>query len=121
MRLGRRVVPDPPKPLFTFSLMVDSAFSYSGIAFAPGVPVVFVRCSWSGMRQALDGHFFIGNTFTDSVLTYGGGRVNLGPTNRVTNSVLLVGPLVRPDDETVLRLSKAFSWSQILRDLPKGK
>lgn len=118
IRIEQQAFADPPKPLFQFGLVVNSGFSYSSVAFS--APVVFVRCNWAGMRQALDGYFFIGNTFTDSVLTYGGGTVNLGNTNQVTNSVLLVGPLVRPDDETLVRMSKAFSWSRILRDLPSG-
>ena len=70
------------------------------------------------MKQPVDGNFYIDTTFTDSVLTYNGGKANLGNTNRVVNSVLLVGPLVRPDDQTLERLSKEFPWSRILRDLP---
>ena len=87
---------------------------------AKGVSVVFVRCSWTGMQRELDGHYFIGNDFAKSFLLYDGGVVNLGATNRVIDSVLVLGPHVKPDDETVRRLAKAFSWSRILRAVPKA-
>ncbi|SRR6266852_1971585 len=112
-KIDQQKFPDPPKPLVNFSLVVNSKFSYSSIAFAKGVPVLFVRCSWAGMQRELDGNYFIGNDFTNSALIYDGGVVNLGDTNRVTNSVLIVGPHASPGDETVRRLMKAFAWSQV--------
>src|ERR1700676_853088 len=45
--------PEPQRPLFRFSLVVDSHFSYSSVAFAKGSPAVFVRCSWVGMQHDL--------------------------------------------------------------------
>jgi|GEM_PF-2081857 hypothetical protein len=109
--------PEPPRPLVGFSLVVNSEFSYAGVAFAP--PAVFVRCSWTGMERDLDGNFYIGNKFTKSHLLYDGGAVNLGETNEVVDSVLLLGPHVKLGDETARRLAKEFSWSQILRAVPK--
>ena len=112
--------PEPPRPLVNFSLIVGSQFRYSSIVVAKGVSSVFVRCSWLGMQRELDGNYFIENDFTKSFLLYDGGVVNLGGTNRVTDSVLVIGPHVKPDDETVSRLAKAFSWSRIVRAVPKA-
>lgn len=109
----------PAKALLEFSLLVDADFSYSSIELtAPHS--VFIRCRWIGMRREIGGNFFVGNTFADSVLTYQGGTVSLGPTNQITDSVLLVGGLIRPDDDVVLRLSRAFRWKAILRDFSSG-
>jgi 20S proteasome alpha/beta subunit len=112
VKIEQQKFPDPPKPLVNFGLVVNSKFSYSNIAFAKGGSYIFVRCSWAGMQQELDGNYFIGNDFTNSALMYDGGVVNLGDTNRVTNSVLILGPHASPGDETVRRLMKAFAWSQ---------
>jgi 20S proteasome alpha/beta subunit len=109
------VFPEPPKMLFNFALAVKSEFSYSSIAVAKGLSFVCVRCSWTGMQRGLDGNYFIENDFTKSFLFYDGGAVNLGDTNTVVDSVLVIGAHVKPDDETLRRLSKAFHWSRILR------
>jgi 20S proteasome alpha/beta subunit len=101
--------PEPPRPLFRFSLIVDSHFSYSSVVFAKGSPAVFVRCSWVGMQHDLDGHYYIGSEFRNSVLMYNGGDVNLGDTNRVTDSVLVLGPHAILENEVVRHLTAAFS------------
>jgi len=59
--------------------------------------------------QELDGKFYIGSQFQDTVLTYNGGKVGFDGSNRVTNSVLVVAPLIRPDDATVRRLAQEFT------------
>jgi hypothetical protein len=119
MRIEQQVFPDPGKSLIAFSLMVASTFQgENSVVFRHKARVILVRCSIASMKWELDDNFFIGTTFTDSVLTYGGGRVNLGNTNKVINSVLLVGPLVRPDTDDLRRLSKAFPWLRVVRDLP---
>ena len=119
MRIVQQQFPQPPKAIVLFSLVVGSEFAYSNIKFN-GEHTVFVRTSWAGMKTEIAENFFIGNTFDNCVLTYRGGRVNLGGTNQVVNSTLLVGPLIRPDDETVLRLARLFHWSRILRDFSSG-
>jgi 20S proteasome alpha/beta subunit len=119
MRIVQQQFPQPPKAIVRFSLVVGSNFAYSSVAFT-GEHTIFVRTSWAGMKREIDENVFIGNTFDNCVLTYRGGRVNLGETNRIVNSTLLVGPLIRPDDETVLRLARLFHWSRILRDFSSG-
>jgi 20S proteasome alpha/beta subunit len=121
VRIEQQKFPDPPKPLINFSLVVNSYFSYSSIAIAKGVSAIFARCSWAGMQRELDGNYFIGNDFRDSVLAYDGGVVNLGDTNRMTNSVLVIGPHASPADETARRLMKAFAWSQVRYIPPEDK
>jgi len=70
--------------------------------------------------QELDGKFYIGSQFQDTVLTYNGGKVGFDGSNRVTNSVLVVAPLIRPDDATVRRLAQEFTWLRIVRDFSSG-
>lgn len=112
--------PEPSKSLLHFSLIVKSYFRNAGPIRGNGIPIVFVRCSWIEMQQELDGNYFIGSDFTNSRLLYDGGIVNLKTdTNQVTDSVLVIGPHVKPDDETVRHLAEAFSWSRIERAEPK--
>jgi len=119
MRIEQQVFPEPPKPVIRFSLLVNSTFvGRNSFSMPSDVPGIFVRCSFTGMQWKLDDSFFIGTTFTNSVLMYGGGKVNFAETNKVINSVLLVGALVRPDTENLKRLSKAFPWVRVVRDLP---
>jgi 20S proteasome alpha/beta subunit len=110
--------PELPRSLFTFSLIVNSHFNYSGVTFAHGWRAVF-RCSWVGMQHELDGHYYIGNQFRDSVLMYDGGDVNLGDTNEVTGSVLLLGPHAILENEIVRRLTATFSSLQVAYAKPK--
>jgi hypothetical protein len=119
MRIVQQQFPQLPKAIVWFSLVVGSNFAYSSVQFN-GEHTVFVRTSWNGMTREIDENVFIGNTFYNCVLTYRRGRVNLRETNQVVNSTLLVGPLIRPDDETVLRLARLFHWSRILRDFSSG-
>jgi len=113
--------PEPPRPLFRFSLIVDSHFTYSSVVFAKGSPAVFVRCSWVGMQHDLDGHYYIGSEFRNSALMYDGGDVNLGDTNRVTDSVLVLGPHAILENEVVRRLTAAFSSLRVAYAVPEPK
>jgi hypothetical protein len=99
--------PEPPRPLFRFSLVVDSHFSY------------FVGCSLVGVQHDLDGNYYIGSEFANSVLTYDGGDVNLGNTNRVTDSMLLLGPHAILESEIVRRLTATFSSLRVAYAKPK--
>src|SRR5260221_7465065 len=119
--IDQPIFPEPPRPLLRFSLSVDSHFSYSSVAFAKGSPAVFVRCSWIGMQHELDGHYYVGSEFTNSVLIYDGGDVNLGNTNRVTNSVLLLGSHAILELESVQRLMTTFSSLLVAYAIPKPK
>ncbi len=121
LRIEQPNFPEPPRPLFRFSLVVNSHFSYSSVVFAKGVPFIFVRCSFAGMQHDLDGHYYIGSDFTDSVLTYDGGGASLGKTNQVTNSVLLIGPNAILEDRTLSDLIATFPWSGIGYAVPKAK
>jgi hypothetical protein len=114
------VFPEPPRPLINFQIAVDSKFLHSNVGIPPGYHEVYIRCQWKAASPGLDGNFYVGNIFWDSHFYYDGGPVSFGKTNRVFNSDLVVGPLIRPDDETVLRLSTAFAWSRILRDFATG-
>jgi len=121
VKIDQPTFPELPRPLFRFSLVVDSHFSYSSVVFAKGSPAVFVRCSWVGMQHDLDGHYYIGSEFTKSVLIYDGGDVNLGDTNRVTDSVLLLGPHAILENEAVRRLTGTFSSLRVAYAVSKPK
>jgi 20S proteasome alpha/beta subunit len=117
--IQQRNFPDPPKPLVNFNLFVKSSFVGSNaIVVAKGISSVFVRCSWSTLQRELDDNYFINNEFRDSFLTYDGGAMNLGETNRIINSKLIVGPNVKPGDKTLQKLRTAFPWSQTLYVVP---
>jgi hypothetical protein len=105
--------PELPRPLVNFSLMVNSGFNGSRLGVAPGVHLVAIRCSWANVQRELDGNYYIGNDFVNSVLTYDGGDVDLGDTNRVINSVLAIGPHAILEYEAVRRLTATFSWSLV--------
>src|SRR6266852_2029088 len=112
---------EPPRPLFRFSLVVNSHFSYSSVAFAKGSPAVFVRCSWIGMQHDLDGHYYIGSEFTNSVLMYDGGDVSLGETNQVNDSLLLLGRHAILESEIVGRLTATFSSLRVAYAVPRPR
>jgi hypothetical protein len=119
--INQPTFPEPPRSLFRFSLVVDSHFSYSSVVFAKGGPAVFVRCSWVGMQHDLDGNYYIGSEFANSVLMYDGGDVSLGNTNRVTDSVLLLGPHAILENEVVRRLTAEFSSLRVAYAVSKPK
>lgn len=114
VRIEQPAFADPPPSILHFSLTVNSSFRHSSIVWARGAAAIFVRCNWDGMQHELDEHYFVDNVFTNSVLIYDGGVTSLGETNRVVNSVLVVGPHVKPDDQNVRGLIKAFSWSRVV-------
>jgi hypothetical protein len=73
------------------------------------------------MQHDLDGHYYIGSEFANSVLMYDGGDVNLGKTNRVADSVLLLGPHAILENEVVRRLTAAFSSLRVAYAASKPK
>jgi proteasome subunit B (beta)-like protein len=117
---------DPPLPIVNYHLELQGHFVNNAgeiTAMWPrGKHGIFIRCSFSGTKQSqeLDGNYYIGSQFRDTVLAYDGGKVGFDNTNRVTNSVLVVGPLIRPDDATVRRLAQEFTWLRIVRDFSSG-
>lgn len=107
--------PDPPKPPISFSLMVGGHVDgMNGVRFIDMPHIVFIKCEWNNVERELGGNYYIGNTFTNSLLTYNGGSVELGDTNHVTDSALVLQPLIDPNNEAVRRLERAFRWSAIL-------
>jgi len=117
VKIEQQPFPSPPKSLVEFALSVGNkvsstvpTLSAAPLAIVPGVHGVFIRNEWNTAMQELDGNYFIGNTFTGALLVYRGGDVNLGKSNRVIGSELIVGPLVDPKGPTLQRLLKDFPW-----------
>lgn len=113
--------PVPPRPLVNFALIVQSEYTYAPFGIAPGVHGVFIGCKFKGVKGDLDGHFFVENTFTDSELVYSGeGDINLGNTNHVTNSLLVIEPLLDLNNKSLGQVESSFPWSRIVVDIPRG-
>ena len=115
--------PAPPKPISQFALMVGGHFAgMHSVTFGSDVAhVIAIRCSWNDVERQIDGNYYIGDEFTNSLLTYGGGTVELGDTNTITNSALVLQPLIDPNSENVKRLERAFRWSAILLRFGNGQ
>jgi hypothetical protein len=113
-QIEQQVFPEPSKAVH-YILIVNSLYEDVNDDLLPH-PVLFVRCKWTGMRNlSLDGRYFIGSVFTRSVLTYDGGGGDLGGTNEVNSSMLVIGPHVKQDDEVARHLVHDFQWLRILK------
>jgi hypothetical protein len=111
--------PAPPRPVVHYALMVNVSVSNFGPIGGPA-PTIFVRCYWNGTQRQLDDNYFIANQFVNSVLIYDGGRLNLGDSNEVTNSELVLGLHAKVTDNEVKQLVKSFAWSRVLKAVPKS-
>jgi hypothetical protein len=123
LKIEQAQFPDPSPPLVNFHLELQGLFAYNvGKLRRVADHSIFISCSFSGMTQIqeLDGNFYINNQFRNTVLTYNGGKVGFDKSNRVSDSTLVVGPLVRPDDVTVRKLAHDFTWASILREFSTG-
>jgi hypothetical protein len=121
VKIDQQKFPDPPKTLSPFTLFVDSFFSgKNAIVFGKGVRLVCVRCSWNDSQRELDGNYFIGNEFTNSVVLYDGGAGSLGKTNRVTDTFLVLGPHADKDSASVRKLISDFKWKGVVKPPPSA-
>jgi hypothetical protein len=87
-----------------------------------GVHFIYIRDEFDGVvspRLQLDGQFFYGCEIRDSILEYSGGLTDFGPTNRVTNTVVLPGPGPVVSTTSILRLMNAFKWSPQFPSAPR--
>jgi len=73
------------------------------------------------MQHDLDGHYYIGSEFTNSVLMYDGGDVSLGETNQVNDSLLLLGRHAILESEIVGRLTATFSSLRVAYAVPRPR
>jgi 20S proteasome alpha/beta subunit len=99
--------PDSP-PVRKFSLVVASSFRRSSLLFRGNTATIFVRCFWNQMVVPIDGNFFSGSVFMDSLLTYNGGPLHFDITNKVIDSDLLVGLNVKQYSEELTDLRRRF-------------
>jgi hypothetical protein len=112
---------DPPRPLKSFILVTRPQISgNNAVRFGPEISVLMIQGHLNNSTWKLDGNIFIDTNFSSCVMTYDGGLVNLGNTNTVSDSVLLVGPLIRTDDKAVKILTKTFNWLEVQRDFSSG-
>jgi hypothetical protein len=103
----------PPRAPIRFSLMVDARVSGPhSMEIGPGVAVVFLRTAFERDRRPLDGHYFLSNAFTDSLLIYNGGPLSFDKSNQLTDCQLLLGARVTLGDPKVRHLLNDFQWTK---------
>ncbi len=52
------------------------------------------------MLMSIDAGYFVANSFIDSTLFYDGGPLSLGESNKVVNSILVLGPHAKQTTRT---------------------
>jgi 20S proteasome alpha/beta subunit len=115
VEVTQQTFPNAELGLARFHLSVTSTMQYSDwLPIDESVPNVLVRCDWISSKFHIDNLFFVGCNFKDSVLYYNGGPFSLENINHVDNTALVVGPNVNRDDESLRRLIRDFSWSQVI-------
>lgn len=114
--------PDPPRPM-KIALMVGLSVQGPGApATGPGAHLLWIRSQFMGIRNPpfrLDDQFFYGCEFRDSIVQYGGGLTDFGPTNTVVHSFIMPGYPVISEREMLRVLNgfptgsntKQFEWS----------
>ena len=105
--------PDPPRPLKFLVVVGIRLEGAINLMAAPGAHVLWIRSEFVGIRNPtlqLDGQFFYGCEILDSIVEYGGGLTDFGPTNTVVNNMILPGYPVASTTE-MLRIMNAFKWS----------
>lgn len=121
-KLEQPHLPEAPRPL-TFGLMVDVKISRAlNILAGPGAHLLWIRSDFVGIRNPmlrLDGQFFYGCEIRDSIVQYGGGLTDFGPTNKIVDSMLLPsggGP--DSSSERFSQVANGFPWRFTPPDAP---
>jgi hypothetical protein len=103
--------PDPPRPL-RYSLMLDLEMRGNAIQTVSESPTLWVRCLIQGNPSvSLDNNYFIGSEIRDSIVSYNGGPILLDKTNKLSTSMLQLGPDASHNLATVRMLRTQFHWS----------
>lgn len=64
-------------------------------------------------QRVIDGNYFFGNEFVDSQIRYDGGVTHFDPSNRIVNSVLVIGPQASRKASFVRELVDGFPWRAV--------
>ena len=78
-----------------------------------GCSAVYFNNSFTGVHQEIGEGFYSRNSFDKSLISYGGGPVNFGKSNQVTDSDLQIGPKVPKDSAEVKQLLNDFKWKNV--------
>lgn len=120
---------NPPRPM-KFALMVNLRIQRDLMAATPpDTYMLWIRSEFVGFRNPrlrLDDQFFYGCVIRDSIVEYGGGLTDFGPTNTVVNSFILPGYPVGSQTEMLRILNgfptgantKLFKWSDEVPNTP---
>jgi hypothetical protein len=106
--------PPPPRPM-NFSLMVGLEVTRAVMFLAaPGTHLLWIKSTFIGIRNpplVLDNQFFFGCEIRDSIVQYGGGFTELGPTNKVVDTMLLPGRGASESSfDNFSKIWNAFAW-----------
>jgi len=89
---------------------------------APGTYFLWIRSNFNGIRNPrlrLDDQFFYGCEIRDSIVEYGGGFTDFGPTNKVIDSMILpYGGGPESTRENLMRVLNGFQWRLTPPDAP---
>lgn len=110
--LEQRSFPKYPLPVPEFFLLVGSHFENCRKSEIRSNFLVvrnkFLRCV-----QKLDGNYFFGNEFIESLVQYDGGPMRFDRSNIVVGSTLLLGPHVDQNPDAVKKLRETFDWRSV--------
>ncbi len=110
-QLKQPTFPPPERP-FPFILVNESTFDgkFSDIIKSTA-PRLFVRCTFlKNPTLDIDKDFFVDSDIRDATVYYDGGDTFFDPSNRVTNSVLILGPHANWQSSIVRELVTKFQW-----------
>lgn len=85
-------------------------------------PMIFIKSKIDDKSfYTLDGKHFFRSEIVNSHMFYDGGAASLDQSNRVTGSVLMLGPHANKNPQAVAKLKSNFHWAEILDVDQDGK
>jgi hypothetical protein len=113
LRVDQPPFRDPRRPM-RFALMVGQTVHRADTFMAgPDYHPVWIRSKFVGVenpRLRLDNQLFYGCEIRDSIVEYGGGLTDFGPTNTVINSMIVPAYTVVSTTK-MLQIMNGFKWS----------
>jgi 20S proteasome alpha/beta subunit len=104
----------PPAPMH-FNLMVGSHLEGRGLRVEGPITFLFLKTQFIGDPElSLDGHYFFGNDIVRCRVVYDGGFMRFDPSNRVDDSVLVIGQHANLKSDQLYRLVHNFPWREVI-------
>jgi 20S proteasome alpha/beta subunit len=120
--LEQPAFPEPPRPMKLNLIVNVEVTGPVPLIPASGTYLLWIRSNFIRARNPalrLDNQFFYGCEIRDSIVEYGGGLTDFGPTNKISDTMLLPGH-GGPDSsvENITRISRSFPWRFTPPELP---